>query len=51
MKLDGTFRFAPVPFANLVGRGLKGALLRIDMTGKRWHVRYVTDGIPVIGEK
>jgi hypothetical protein len=51
VKLDGTFRFAPIPFANLGGRGLKGALLRIDMTGKRWHLRYAADGVPVIGEK
>ena len=51
VKLDGTFRFAPIPFANLGGRGLKGALLRIDMTSKRWHLRYATDGVPVIGEK
>jgi len=51
VKLDGTFRFAPVPFANLGGRGLKGARLRIDMTNKRWHLRYATKGVPVIGVK
>ena len=50
VKLDGTFRFAPIPFANLGGRGLKGAVLRIDMTSQRWHLRYAGDGVPVIGE-
>lgn len=51
VKLDGTFRFAPIPFANLGGRGLKGALLRIDMTGRRWQLRYAGDGVPTIGER
>lgn len=50
VRLDGTFRFAPIPFANLGGRGLKGALLRIDMQGKRWLLRYAGDAIPVIGK-
>jgi hypothetical protein len=49
IRLDGTFRFAPIPFANLGGSGLKGALLRIDMQGKRWLLRYAGSGVPVIG--
>ncbi len=50
IKLDGAFRFAPVRFANLGGRGLKGARLRIDMTRKLWHLSYADNGVPVIGE-
>jgi hypothetical protein len=51
VRLDGTFRFAPIPFANLGGNGLKGALLRIDMQGKRWLLRYAGAAVPVIGTK
>jgi len=50
VRLDGTFRFAPIPFANLGAHGLKGALLRIDMQGKRWLLRYAGDAVPVIGK-
>jgi len=50
VKLDGAFRFAPVRFANLGGRGLKGARLRIDMTRKLWHLSYAQHDVPVIGE-
>ncbi len=50
IKLDGAFRFAPVRFANLGGRGLKGARLRIDMTRKLWHLSYADNVVPVIGE-
>lgn len=50
VRLDGTFRFAPIPFANLGGRGLKGSLLRIDMASQRWHLRYAGDGVPVVAE-
>ncbi len=39
-ELNGEYRFAPFPFANLGCEGLKGAKLKIDNINRRWQLTY-----------